>query len=85
MPRLLVPVEEAAAALSVGRTAFYRLLRSGEIASLMIGHQRRVPIASIEAYVARQTARPAPISALWRGWNGDAHARAQGSFDEEAR
>jgi excisionase family DNA binding protein len=54
VPRLLVNVEEAAEALAVSRTALYDLLRAGEIQTIHIGRSVRVPVAALEAYVARR-------------------------------
>jgi excisionase family DNA binding protein len=50
--RLLVSPEEAARALSVGRTTMYRLLAEGAVASVRVGSRRRVPLAALETYVA---------------------------------
>jgi len=50
--RLLLSPEEAARALSVGRTTMYRLLAEGAVASLRVGSLRRVPLDALETYVA---------------------------------
>ncbi len=50
---VLVTVEQAAAMLSIGRTAAYDLVRRKELASVRIGNSRRVVVASIIAYVKR--------------------------------
>lgn len=52
-PRLMLTVEEAAAALRIGRTNMYALLKRGEIESELIGRLRRVPVVAVEAYIAR--------------------------------
>lgn len=49
--RLLYRVEEAAAMLSISRHRIYELIRSGELATVTIGKSRRVPLASVTAYV----------------------------------
>ena len=50
-PLLLTP-EEAAERIRVGRTELFRLLRTGEIESILIGaRRRRIPFAALEAYV----------------------------------
>jgi excisionase family DNA binding protein len=54
--RILLTVDEAAAALSLGRTYLYRLLMSQEIASVKVGRVRRVPISALTDYVARRLA-----------------------------
>jgi excisionase family DNA binding protein len=49
---LLVPVEEAARLLGIGRTATYGLIRSGRINSVKLGRRRLVSRASIHALAA---------------------------------
>ena len=48
---LLTP-EEAAEALSIGRTRMYRLMREGTIRSVKVGQSRRVPVQALHDYVA---------------------------------
>lgn len=50
---VLLTVEEAARRLRIGRTTCFRLVRTGELDSLMIGGLRRIPIDAPAAYVAR--------------------------------
>lgn len=50
--RLLLRVEEAAEALGVSRTTLYELLKVGHIHAIHIGRSVRVPVASLEEYVA---------------------------------
>lgn len=38
--------------LAIGRTKLYSLLAGGALASVMVGGSRRVPMQSLEAYVA---------------------------------
>lgn len=52
-PRLLITVDEAAERLSIGRTAAYALVSSGELESVQIGRLRRVPASAVEEYVNR--------------------------------
>jgi excisionase family DNA binding protein len=52
-PVLLLRVEDAAEKLGIARTMMYRLVGSGEVASVRVGRLRRVPVASLEAYVER--------------------------------
>lgn len=52
--RLLLTVEEAAQALSVGRSLLYELLMRREIFSVKVGRVRRVPVDALRAYIARQ-------------------------------
>jgi excisionase family DNA binding protein len=57
---LLVSVESGAAALGIGRTQMFRLLRSGDVESLKIGARRLIPTDSLREYVARQRGEQAP-------------------------
>ena len=50
----LLTVRQAQEKLRVSRTTIDRLVRSGEIDSLKVGKLRRVPAASVDAYIARQ-------------------------------
>ena len=50
---LLLPPEEAAHLLRVGRTQLFRLLATGELESVRIGRLRRVPYEACVAYVRR--------------------------------
>lgn len=54
--RILLTVEEAARRLRIGRTTAYRLLAEGQIASIQIGHLRRVPVDALTAFVRDQRA-----------------------------
>jgi excisionase family DNA binding protein len=61
-PRLLLTAEQAAAALSIGRTNTYALIKSGELRSLLIGRLRRIPLDEVEAYTARLMAQQHPVT-----------------------
>jgi excisionase family DNA binding protein len=50
---LLVPVEEAARRLSIGRTTVFELIRRGELKAVKVGRSRRVPAAAIAEYASR--------------------------------
>jgi len=54
--KVLLTIDEAAAALSIGRTLLYDLLMRKQIASIKVGRVRRVPMAAIDAYVQGQLA-----------------------------
>jgi excisionase family DNA binding protein len=58
-PRVLLTVEAAAKALSIGRTSMYALIKDGEVTSVRIGHLRRVPVDALTAYVAQLTSNQA--------------------------
>jgi excisionase family DNA binding protein len=51
VPRLLLSVEEAAAACGIGRTRMYELLRADRIIGIRIGRRTLVPVTSIEWFV----------------------------------
>jgi excisionase family DNA binding protein len=51
--KLLYRAEEAAAVMSISRTAVFGLIRSGDLHTVKIGGRRRIPRASIEEYIAR--------------------------------
>ena len=52
--RILLTVEEAAMTLSMGRTYVYSLVMQGQIPSIKVGRKRRIPLAALYEYVARQ-------------------------------
>jgi excisionase family DNA binding protein len=52
MDKVLLTPEEAAQALSIGRSKVYELLRAGALASVRIGASRRIPVEAVGAYVA---------------------------------
>jgi excisionase family DNA binding protein len=50
----LLTVPEAMAVLKVSRWTLYNLIRSGELASILVGVRcRRIPGTALDAYVAR--------------------------------
>ncbi len=53
-PKVLLSVDEAAVALSMGRTFVYDLLTRGEIVSIKIGRRRRIPVSALQAFVTRR-------------------------------
>ena len=52
-PLLLRP-EEAAKMLAISRSQLYRLMQTGELASVHIGTARRVTARALEEFVDRQ-------------------------------
>jgi len=55
--RILLTVEGAARRLRIGRTTAYRLVAEGQLASIQIGHLRRIPVDAVTAFVQnRRTA-----------------------------
>jgi excisionase family DNA binding protein len=55
-PKVLYRAEEAAEIMSLSRTAVFGLIRAGDLDTIKIGHRRRIPLSSIQDYVARQLA-----------------------------
>lgn len=51
---LLVNVGQAATMLSIGRTALYELIWSGELAPIRIGRSVRFAVEDLEAFVERR-------------------------------
>ncbi len=54
--KVLLTIEEAAQALSLGRTYCYDLVMRKQIASIKLGRKRRIPLAALHEFVARQLA-----------------------------
>lgn len=50
---LLLRPEQAAAALSIGRTAVFELMRSGQLRSIRVGGRRRIPASALAEFVQR--------------------------------
>jgi excisionase family DNA binding protein len=59
LPVLMVTAEEAALMLRLSRRTIYLLIASGEIRSVKVGRNRRVPVDALHEYVAELSARPA--------------------------
>lgn len=51
MDKLLLTPEEAAEALSIGRSKLYQLLAAGALQSVTIGSSRRVPVEALRVFV----------------------------------
>jgi excisionase family DNA binding protein len=54
--RLLLSVEEAAAAMGLGRSMMYHLVMRQQIASIKVGRMRRIPVAALEEFIRQQLA-----------------------------
>ena len=52
--KVLLRIDEAAAALGVGRSFLYSLVQRGEIASVKLGRARRIPVAALDRFVAER-------------------------------
>lgn len=50
--KFLLTPDEAAKAMSIGRTGVYGLIQRGELASLKVGGSRRVPVHAIEEFIS---------------------------------
>ena len=49
---LVLTVEQLIPVLGIGRNAAYELVRSGQIASIRIGHQYRIPKDALAGFLA---------------------------------
>jgi excisionase family DNA binding protein len=54
---LLLPVNNAAANLGLGRTKIYELIADGDLKLVKIGKKSLITVASIEALIARLSER----------------------------
>jgi excisionase family DNA binding protein len=52
--KILLTVSEAAILMGLGRTCVYRLVMQGELASLKIGRNRRIPHWELHAFIQGQ-------------------------------
>jgi excisionase family DNA binding protein len=57
LPVLMVTAEEAALMLRLSRRTIYLLIASGELASVKVGRNRRVPVDVLREYVAELSGR----------------------------
>lgn len=48
---LLLSVEQLIEVLGIGRTTAYELIRSGEIRSIRVGHQIRIPKEAVVSFI----------------------------------
>jgi excisionase family DNA binding protein len=55
---LLLTALQAAEMLSVGRTAVYELIASGDLETVHIGRSMRIPADSVHAFIALRRRRP---------------------------
>jgi excisionase family DNA binding protein len=49
--RILLTVDEAADALSLGRSKVYEEINAGRLRSVKVGRARRIPSAALDEYV----------------------------------
>ena len=54
---LLLSVESAAKLLSVHRNTVFKLLRTGDLASLTIGSKRLIPRQELDRFIQERTSR----------------------------
>lgn len=54
--RLLLNIAEASEALGIGTTLCYELVQRGELTSITLGRARRIPVASLQAFIERKVA-----------------------------
>jgi excisionase family DNA binding protein len=53
-PPMLLRIDEVAHHLRYGRTKVYELIKSGEIPSIKIGGNTRVPMKALQKWIDRQ-------------------------------
>jgi excisionase family DNA binding protein len=61
-PRGAIRPGKAAELLDCSRAKIYQLIADGELRSFKIGRGRRILLADLDAYIARQAAREAEAS-----------------------
>jgi excisionase family DNA binding protein len=61
-PKLLLTIDEAAIAMSLGRTVLYGLVMRNEVASIKLGRSRRIPMVALQEYVRQRLAEVQPAS-----------------------
>lgn len=54
--KILLTVEEAAEAMSLGRSFVYELVMCKRIRSVKVGRKRRIPVFALHEFVSRQLA-----------------------------
>jgi excisionase family DNA binding protein len=52
---LLLTIEQAAQALSIGRSLMFALVLENKIASVKVGRYRRVPVEALRAFIQQQS------------------------------
>jgi excisionase family DNA binding protein len=58
-PDRLLSIDDAAAALSIGRSALYDELAAGRLRSVKVGRRRLIPAGAIGQYIEQASARAA--------------------------
>lgn len=51
---LTVRIPQAAQLLGIGRSTFYKLMQAGEVETIKLGRSTLIPVASIEALLAKR-------------------------------
>jgi excisionase family DNA binding protein len=59
MEPITCSIDDGRAALGIGRTSFYALLKSGEIEAIKLGRRRLIYTKSLEAFVNRRLSNKA--------------------------
>ncbi|MDP3712152.1 MAG: helix-turn-helix domain-containing protein [Mycobacteriales bacterium] len=55
--RLLLTPVQAAGALGISRTTLYELMGAGDLAFVLIGRARRVPVVALQQFITKQMQR----------------------------
>ena len=58
VPKILCNADEAAVTLGVSRRTIFRLIRSGDLATVQVRNTRRIPVSAMQDYVARNLITP---------------------------
>ena len=65
-PERLLSINEAAATLSIGRSALYEAIGRGDVASIKVGRRRLIAAGAIEQFIRETGDRPTPVTARKR-------------------
>lgn len=50
--KMLLTINDAAAAMSVSRSTIYNMLKAGDIKAIRLGAKNRIPVESVQAFIA---------------------------------
>ncbi len=79
---VLLTIPAAMHRLSISRSSLYELMALGEIVSVKLGRSRRVPVSSIDDFVARRVAKrfgtAGPHGGRWDDVASDVGSRSTG-------
>lgn len=70
--RVLLTIEEAAEKLGIGRTLMCKLIRTGDVESVLIGRLRRIHIDAVNSYAEHLVAEQRAVSSVCAAVRRDA-------------